>query len=502
MFEDFWSELYEGEILARDNMQFELKSEFFIHPHIKDNSYKQEIYLFIPSSLQIKPDTYPKHFFYLDETNLIRYKTPLITLKELTDRDYKLSPIAQLQKMFQEPEAKFSFSAASDELKLFVAIFRCRIREEAHRLIKELDADEREQIKGKIDAFCKEISDASHAFRKIGEKIEKETRLSKLIRHFRYVDEFFSNAIEECLVMLLKHHDSLEQVSPQSHNTITQLIINEKLYRKRRNLGPKSSKASLHINEAVLYRQGLLNRFVIETLSLGHVRLASEEKHRHVIGAIAAGIAMTVYLTLLAWKASTLVINSISFIFFAAFFYVIKDRIKEGFKTLYSKRAHHWFPDYSTEITNSTKLKVGSLTENFTFMDVNQLPKPILKIRNHRFHEELQALHRHETIIQYKREITLNPAVLKREERRKAVTIIFRLNIHRFLQKTSNSLQTHMAFDTYTHEISEKLLPKVYHLNLIIQDSWMQEDMNLKTEIKAYRVVVDKNGIKRVEHIT
>lgn len=501
MIEEFWSELYEGEIIARDHMQFELKSEFIIHPHIKDNSYKQEIYLFIPSSLQINPETYPKIFFYLDETNLIRYKTPRITLQELTDRNYTLSPLAQLQKIVQDPKASFSFSTASDELKLFVAIFRSRIREEAHRLIKELDSNEREKIKNEIDSFCKKISDSTHAFRKLSEKIEKEPNFSQLIRHFRYADEFTSNAIEECLVMLLKHHDSLESVSPQSHNIITQLIINEKLYRKRKNLGPKSSKAAQHASETVLYRQGLLNRFVLETLSLGHVRLASEEKHRHVIGAIAAGVAMTVYLALLAWKASTLVINSISFFFFAAFFYVIKDRIKEGFKTLYSKRAHHWFPDYSTEITNSSKIKVGKLTENFTFMEIGQLPKPILKIRNHRFHEELQALHRHETIIQYKREVTLNPAVLKKEERRRGVTIIFRFNIHRFLQKASNPLQTHMAFDTYTHEISEKLLPKVYHLNLIIRNSWMQEDMNPKIEIKAYRVVVDKNGIKRVEHI-
>jgi hypothetical protein len=55
--------------------------------------------------------------------------------------------------------------------------------------------------------------------------------------------------------------------------------------------------------------------------------------------------------------------------------------------------------------------------------------------------------------------------------------------------------------DTYTQEISERLLPKVYHLNLIIRNSYLQEDLSQKTEIKAYRVIVDKNGIKRVEQI-
>src|SRR4029077_8644295 len=128
------------------------------------------------------------------------------------------------------------------------------------------------------------------------------------------------------------------------------------------------------------------------------------------------------------------------------------------------------------EITSFKGFKIGKLKENFSFIDAKQLPSGFLKIRNHHFHEELQALHRHETIIQYKRELVLNPP-FNNEARRREITAIFRLNIHRFLQKASNAFQVHMTLDSYTKEISERLLPKVYHLNLIIHNSFLQGDL-------------------------
>ena len=84
--EETWGELVEGEIHARDHLQFELKTEFSINPHLKQNIYKQEIFIFIPNSLQINANTYSKQQFYLDQTNLIRYKTPLLKIAELIDQ--------------------------------------------------------------------------------------------------------------------------------------------------------------------------------------------------------------------------------------------------------------------------------------------------------------------------------------------------------------------------------------------------------------------------------
>lgn len=503
MIEDFWNELNEGEIHARDSLQFELKSEFFIHPHLQQNVYKQEVYLFIPNSLQINAETYSKQQFYLDQTNLIRYKTPLITLSDIVNIDYFPSPLTRLHHLLNKSDLSLFLAVASDELKLFAAIFRGALRERVYRLVKsKIKSQEEERYSHSIASLCSEVSDVCHKFRQLQDISHSRSDYPQLIRHFKYVDEFISTAIDEFLVILLKRYRALNHQDRNIDNLLTQLITKEQVYRKKKHIGPKTSKDHLFADESILYRQGLLHRFVLEALMLKNIRFSLEEKHRNVLGALAAGIAMMVYMALFVWKLSTFVINSFPFIALAVLLYILKDRIKEGFKILYSKQAHRWLPDYSTEITSFKGFKVGRLSENFSFIQDNELPAGFLKIRNHHFHEELQALHRHETIIQYKREMILYSPLKYSAGRRREVTAIFRLNIHRFLQKASNAFQTSLTLNSHTQEISERLLPKVYHLNLIIRNSFLTEELIPKVEIKTFRVVVDKNGIKRVEHIT
>src|SRR4051812_47465130 len=100
--EDLKSEFIEGDIRFRDSLQFELKSNFFITPGFNKNVYKQEIFLFIPNNLQVKKENYSKKQFYLDQTNLIRYKTPQISLKNLIEPKNIKSPLIRLQKLTEE----------------------------------------------------------------------------------------------------------------------------------------------------------------------------------------------------------------------------------------------------------------------------------------------------------------------------------------------------------------------------------------------------------------
>ncbi len=67
--------------------------------------------------------------------------------------------------------------------------------------------------------------------------------------------------------------------------------------------------------------------------------------------------------------------------------------------------------------------------------------------------------------------------------------------------KANDAWQPSLFLDPYTREIHEKQLPKVYHLNLIIRNTSVQPDLKIKSEIKKFRVVADKDGIKRVEQI-
>lgn len=507
MIEDFWNELNVGEIHARDSLQFELKSEFFINPNTEKNVYKQDFYLFIPNSLQINFETYSKEQFYLDQTNYIRYKTPSITLADLLNPDYSLSPLTRLRRLLnddlhnQSVHGRF-FAKVSHELKLFGAMFRRAVREWVYSIVKSIsNSRDKEKISQSILFLCSEIRAVCSAFRDLQDISRSQAENHQMMRHFKYIDEFISIVQEEFLIVLLKEYRTQERGHDNADSCITELLIDEKTYRKNMKMSPKTSKGHLFANEAILYRQGLLHRFVLESLMLKNKRSSPEAKHRNILGSLAAGIAMMVYMTLFTWKGSTLAINSFPFVALAVVLYILKDRLKEWFKSGYSKYAPRWFPDFSTEITSFKGFIVGRLTENFSFIEANKLPAGFLNIRNHHFHEELQALHRHESIVQYKREMTLSHPSKHDGVRRREVTAFFRFNIHRFLEKAANAFQADLTLDPHTKQISERILPKVYHLNLIIREIFFKDDLKPKIEIKTFRVILDKNGIKRVEHI-
>lgn len=498
---EFWQELSTGDIHFRDNLQFELKSEFFINPHVKKNVYKQDFYLFIPYTLQINPQTYAREQFYLDETNLIRYKTPQISLSQLVQNDNNESPLTRLRK---QKKNLFIFQII-DELRLFGNIFKTAVRDRIRFLILHLEDQHPEMkidVPEQIAQLCEEIKLCRASFFELQtDYFQLYPSLSDLHDAFLETDEFVSTTIDYYLTAVLKLVREANSIQKKTvENRLCKLIIQEQQYRQEHHLLSKAPEGDQHAKESILYRLGLLNSFMLEALMLKSNRVSLQEKHGNLLGAAAAGIAMLVYMLLL-WKSTSLVINSTPIILFAVVLYILKDRLKEGIKTLFYKQAFRWYPDYATHIRNRGGRTIGKLSENFSFVDEKQLPDDVSMMRTTQFHDELPNLKRQETIIHYKREVALSRPSPTSEDRRRGLTIIFRYNISQFLEKASNAIQPTLVLDPDTLEIIEQFLPKVYHINIVIRNTYLKANQESKTELKKFRVVVDKFGIKRVEQI-
>jgi hypothetical protein len=493
-YEDFLGEWTEGEIHFRDNLQFEVKSEFFIHPDIQENVYKQEFYIFIPNTLQINPQTYSKQQFYLDQTTLIRYKTPHMTFKELIDFNQSNSPLARLHKLKDQPLSEENKATILTELQLFGNIFRSTLRGRIQTLVEKVDHN----LTQDADLLCQDLKQVRNTFIDLKKYFIQKHSITILKSYFRHVDEFTSLILDHYLIVFLDH--LRKQNLSQNDEHICECILHEKTYRQEHHLFPKTS-IDQHYNESILYREGLLNKFILEPLLLRISRHSLEEKHGNILSSVAAGIAMLIYLILFAWKSEQFVIHSTPFILLGVILYILKDRLKEGLKQLYYKQAFRWFPDYSTEIESHTGVIIGIVKENFSFVSEEEVPSSILEMRNRDFHRELQVVKRQETIIHYKREVILQQQPYLTQRRRKELTILFRLNIHQFLQKAHNPLQPNLTLDTQTLEIKERLLPRVYHINVMMANTYLLSNLKVRRQIKKFRVIVDKIGIKRVEQI-
>jgi len=480
--DEFWQDLISGDIQFRDKWQFELKSEFFPRSPNEASIYTQEFYIFIPNALQINAETYSKEEFYRNQTNLIRYKTPEFTLAELTDPNNYRSPINRIKKA----EGDKDIAMVEDELKLLGNIFRSALRSEVLNILSS-----HEHKNAKIESLCQGIWHFRELFWKFKEQFFKQFSNQEVRACFQYTDEFLSSTIDYYLTGLLDEERN-RNLDKNLDEKICALIIEEK--------NQSEPEKMTESKETILYRKGLLNKFVIDALLLHTNRASIQQKYGHYIGAISAGIAMLLYLLLFIWQGEVFLINSQPFIIVTVIAYVLKDRIKETLKTISYQRAFRWFSDYTTEIESSDEEKtLGEFRESFTFVDEGALPKEVLSIRNREFNKVLQTVKRPEQVMYIKKTVKMFPQAVI--ERRRALNIIFRFNIQDFLTKASDPYHNYIALNPDNKALVRTRLPKVYHVNIILKNSFLDAKAKVVSEFKKFRIVLNKNGIIHIEQV-
>ncbi len=493
-----------GEIHPRDRWQFELKSEYF--PLLKKNVYTQELYLFIPNSLQINENTYSKAQFYKDQTNLIRYKTPEFELKELYDKSNPKSPLMRLSVILHAKPKKKTKAQIEDELKLLGNIIRSSLRERVRVLFEKMEYDEtlkEETLYEEVKLLCEQLTELRTCYREMQKEFLETWKTDEMKSHFYYIDEFISSTIDYYLSGILDRLRSANLSDMEPFNkALYEVLAKEKHHREKLLKEPPIAEEDSENSEFVLYRSGLLNKFVLDALLLNTTRSSLIKRFRNVVGSISAGIAMLFFFVLFIWQGQVFFINSLPFILITVFLYIIKDRMKEGLKTISYRKFTKWFSDYKTEIRSPKEERtLGQMKESFSFVDEGELPKEITRIRNREFHAVLETFKRPERVIYYKKTITMYKQKRSRETRRNALNIISRFNINEFVRNADNPKHSYITVDPQTFQLLRVRLPKVYHLNIIMKNTYIQQDMTIKEELKKFRLILDKNGIKRVEHV-
>jgi len=505
--DSFIKELEIGDIHLRDLWQFELKSEFFPLSTFKKNTYTQEFYLFIPNSLQMNEETYNKSQFYRDQTNLIRYKTPEFQLKDLYDKNNDKSPLFRLSSLRHLiPDVK-NLPIVEDELKLLGNIIRSALRERIRTLTEKLRQVQmkknEEKLYGEVKSFCEDLEKLRKYYLEMQSEFLEKWSSETMQNHFLYLDEFISNSINYYLTGYLERLRKAKLSNLQKMTTILgEVLAQEKGHRKKILQEPAITDENSVENEFILYRSGLLNKFILDALLLNTTRSSLLKRFRNLVGSISAGIAMLFFFVLFVWQGEVFIINSIPFILITVFLYIIKDRMKEGLKTLSYRQFAQWFSDYITDIRSSDdRYTLGRMTESFSFVGEEKLPKEITRIRNREFHAVLEAFKRPEHVIYYKKKITMFQQSRSADARRNALNIIFRFNISQFLRKADDPIHEYVTVAPQSLQFIRAHLPKVYHLNIIMKNTYIEENKQTKIVLKKFRVVIDKNGIKRIEHV-
>jgi hypothetical protein len=156
------------------------------------------------------------------------------------------------------------------------------------------------------------------------------------------------------------------------------------------------------------------------------------------------------------------------------------------------------FPfDHKTRVRDAAGKIVGACRESFGFVKYSKLPAQVRELRNRQHITEIENGWVGEDILQYRKRIRLHPERVRRifsEYEVTGVNDIMRFNVQEFLRRMDDSKKELFVMDDEGyHRIGGA---RVYHLNLIVRT--MLAGRSLHTR---YRVVLNREGIKRIEHV-
>lgn len=493
--------------ISHDRYQVELKLDYQVDRG-KETHYRISTYIFVPRSLGITEESYPKNELYRDIKNYIRIKTPRMSLRDLIDGN--TSPLRTVQQIIEQP-SWYLEDALNNQLihavRLFGAIFKSSLREHlnlverrikmappeanVHPLVRHL-IDEMITASVKIGARYRSSYAVFHM-----PHVRKDVCLAHLL-----VDEYISLLIEEGAIELFKivsqHYDGTDRM--QCRQRLTEIIDKETAHRISRGYG-----SVLKIddeNEAYVFRASVIKKYVSGVLHLSIDTQREGKGIEQVLLAVAAGISM-IFATAVAFYFQS-VYGSFTLPAFVALIigYMFKDRIKQIGQTLFAGKLHANLFDRRIYIqTLDRKYKLATLREKITFMKESEISEEVRSARQKDPFADLDNDRQGETIICHTKDIVLNADLFQKAfaglPKTSGLNDIIRYDIHRYLQKMDDPVEENLLLREGKLEVVHS--QKVYHINIVSQYS--STSFRNEKIYKRMRLVLNRLGIKRIEHI-
>lgn len=525
----------DSRIEVHDKSQFEVKFEYNFLRSLskndieKDKKYSIETYFFIPKNIGISAINYSKSQFYNDLHAYIRFKTPEMTFNELNDENNIHSPLLilknNLEKMKKESSEEIDFISIN-EAKLFGCLINGFLKQstiQIRKLINQVTYYKNlssshgfiRVLEREIKIFINDALSILYKYRNLRVNYQAvELQISpNVLLNLKLVDEYNTYRLENSFASIYHEVENLSSLKNIDCRTIldflTQVAFEESQYRIQQ--GFICFKNSTSVNyEYYAYRFGAIKKHIFQVLYLDIRHIKNEKKYRNYMAMAGAAIAALFYLP----AQALLTVNaniSFSVIFMVVVAYMFKDRVKEVSREILLDKIldkfYKFFPDNDLFIQDYTQDKddknrniIGRCKEYMRFLKKDELEYNILKLRN-QGHVVDTDEERSEEVIYYNKDVYLNSQkIINAHHRRTNIKDIIRFNINEFLDKLDNATGKINFFDIEKSIFSSLKAPKVYHLNIIFKYTMGDKKANNHV-YQRIRVVLDKNGIVRLEEV-
>ncbi len=505
--------ILDSRVKLHDRHRFEIKLD--IDLAAAEGSYEVETYFFIPRSLNIGPHNYGKERFYDSTQRYIRWRTPKISLGKLCDPALSTSPLnrvrADLGRALAGTADHELTERICDELRLLGCIIRGEIRDYV-KVFSEGLAAYRAAVpaaRGKfflgegLGNFLADLKRLEAALASLKAEISDPAVPLKVRETMAFFDEYVSLVLEEYLTSLIEVLRSAPEVKarfPEIESGVLAIVTAQNRYRQAMKypsvLVPGSS------NETIIYRRGVLKKFMSSVLYL-KAEFSEWEALTQVFFGVAAGAAMLFAVLVTLYFQAHYAMNSLPFVLAVVISYIFKDRIKDWLKLLFSRSLTRWISDRKIDILDSSGGgRIGLLKEAATFVPGRDVPPDISRLRNIDNITSVDEEGKPERVFKYKKEIILYPEVIRRRHvRRRDLNDIMRFNIRDIVAQADDSAVDYPYVDPATGELRTAVCSRVYHMNIVFRYAYSGPSGHPSVQYERIRLVLNKDGIVRLEEV-
>ncbi len=501
--------LFETKLEIHDRKQFELKLEYQPSGTDPQSEYLVETLLFVPRSLNVTQDTWPRAAFYADLHNYVRLKTPVLAFDELLTGAH--SPLVQLQERIMlglnGPESEVIYDAKMLACVLRAALRRfakgmkdhCAILANGHHpnSLELLQRLARRSVGATQQVLTRFRSTTAQLNEKypLGEKTKASLRL---------VDEYLSLLVEHYFRRVVVQMERMPRsgVYADLRRELMDVVINDESYRKLNRfpsvIAPDSD------NEEYTHRISFLKKFCMNILFLKVMRSSARKSWEELLFAISAGSAMALALSVSLFAQSRTATNATSTFFMVAVFaYVLRDRAKDAMQKFFSTYLGRFLYERTTRIQDPvTHDSVGVCKERIDYDSAVVVPEDIRVMRSQDDLITVAQGEVPETVIRYRKHITLDSHMLPSiaDGLVAGVTDIIRLNVERMLHDMDDPEYALDYVDIDDFSVERLKASKAYRVDLAFRFS-VDDGKHKETKTRLVRLVLDRNGIKRMSEI-
>ena len=495
---------------VHDRVQMETDVTFDLRPRgpfENRRRFKIDMYLYLPYAMGVTSSNFKGEEFFRHWTSYFRVRAPLYHQWRVLPPELLAFPSVDeyfANHLSTEQRTRLGPRVVQD-IKLFGNFVYTELKKIRTALPKKRRNRDTERRRYLAEELLHRVS-LLWSFREICLKPLREDRYlvnEEVQRAFYLTDEYLSYRAE---LVLLRARDSLGEHAEE----LGEMLAREIVYRHEHNLLVLTEDEEEPVAlEAYTYRLGLLKKYLGEALFLRTVSDKKDNLYKNYAAAVGAGLAAffagvveTQRIQYLQGDGSTMRFTFL--IIVAVLAYIFKDRIKELSRDYFNSRLRERLPDQRYKLLHQNverdgekvESHLGDATEYFRF--IKSVPADVAYLRTlgqTKAHDPVRREHVAHVARRFDFEVL--------SERRMLFPLlknVVRLDISPFLNKLDNPTMPVSYFDKSRHAKTVSA-PKVYHINAVFRYETLfgPEGSLIKVDYERMRLIIDKNGIVRLE---